>query len=39
MHIVEGQFIRVWLGEGQRGQCAVDLQYFTGCPNLQQFWH
>ena len=34
MRIVEGQFIRVWPGEAQRGQHAVDLQYFAGCPNL-----
>ena len=27
MCIVEGQFVRVWSGEAQRGQHAVDLQY------------
>ena len=30
MRIVDGQFIRVWLDKGQRGQRAVDLQYFSG---------
>ena len=33
------QFVQVWPGEAQRGQRAVDLQYFAGCPNFQQFWH
>ena len=38
MHIVERQFLQIWPDEEQRGQRAVDLQYFAKCPNLRQFW-
>ena len=38
MHIVEGQFVHVWPDEAQSRQCAMDIQYFVGCPNLQKFW-
>ena len=25
MHFVEGQFVRLWSGEAQRGQCEMDV--------------
>ena len=39
MGFVDGQFIRVWSGDAQRRKHAVDIQYFAGCLNLQQFCH
>ena len=37
--VCTNSFVQVWSGEARRGQCAMILQYFTECPNLQQFWY
>ena len=39
MRFIKRQFVQVWLEEAKREECAVDLQYFAGYQNHQQFWH
>ena len=37
MCFILGQFVWVWSGEVHRGQRAVDVQYFIGFSNLQEY--